>query len=286
MDLQGKELSSPAAPMARPEGRAPGGGRLRSPRLCALQTFRTRWTRSSTASRPSAIMTAPASCRPRKRGCRARRCGGRRGSRRLRSRCAQVGAACNVIDRPAYCHFQFGSIVNRSPVVVGISTSGAAPILGQAIRRRIETPPPALAEWAALARAMRGCVKERLAPECGGVGSGEKLAERAFGPLGLGGSRTERGRWRPPQARAGKVTSLSSALDPPRGTSDAQSCARASRRRCHPLRRPRLRDDVLELARREAKRILVGKRVGLSGRQHEINEMIVGLARADVTSSG
>ena len=62
-----------------------------------------------------------------------------------------AGAACNVIDKPAFCHFQFGSIVNRSPVVVGISTSGAAPILGQAVRRRIETLlPPSLAEWAAL----------------------------------------------------------------------------------------------------------------------------------------
>src|SRR3546814_1754511 len=34
---------------------------------------------------------------------------------------------------------QFVAIVNRSPVVIGISTAGAAPVLGQAIRRRIET---------------------------------------------------------------------------------------------------------------------------------------------------
>lgn len=50
-----------------------------------------------------------------------------------------AGVPVNVIDKPAYCQFQFGSIVNRSPVVVAISTDGAAPILGQAIRRRIET---------------------------------------------------------------------------------------------------------------------------------------------------
>jgi len=57
-----------------------------------------------------------------------------------------AGVLVNVIDKPAFSQFQFGSIVNRSPVIVGISTDGAAPILAQAIRQRIETLlPPALA---------------------------------------------------------------------------------------------------------------------------------------------
>jgi uroporphyrin-III C-methyltransferase/precorrin-2 dehydrogenase/sirohydrochlorin ferrochelatase len=30
----------------------------------------------------------------------------------------------NIIDRPRFCDFQFGAIVNRSPVVIGISTDG------------------------------------------------------------------------------------------------------------------------------------------------------------------
>ena len=56
-----------------------------------------------------------------------------------------AGVPVNVVDKPSYCDFRFGTIVNRSPVVIGISTDGAAPILGQAIRRRIETLlPPAL----------------------------------------------------------------------------------------------------------------------------------------------
>lgn len=67
-----------------------------------------------------------------------------------------AGVPVNVIDKPAYCQFQFGSIVNRSPVVIAISTDGAAPILAQAIRRRIETLlPQALGSWAALARKLR-----------------------------------------------------------------------------------------------------------------------------------
>ena len=76
-----------------------------------------------------------------------------------------AGVPVNVVDKPAFCDFRFGSIVNRSPVVVGISTDGAAPILGQAIRRRIETLlPPALADWAALAARVRGAVVGRLPP--------------------------------------------------------------------------------------------------------------------------
>ena len=62
----------------------------------------------------------------------------------------------NVIDRPAYCDFAFGAIVNRSPLVIGISTDGAAPVFAQAIRAKIETLiPKGFARWADAARAWR-----------------------------------------------------------------------------------------------------------------------------------
>ena len=77
----------------------------------------------------------------------------------------QAGVPCNVIDKPAFCAFQFGTIVNRSPGVVGISTDGAAPILGQAIRRRIETVLPAsLAAWTQLAQQLRSHIVDVLQP--------------------------------------------------------------------------------------------------------------------------
>src|SRR6202049_2442560 len=50
-----------------------------------------------------------------------------------------AGVPLNVIDRPAFCDFSFGAIVNRSPLVIGISTEGAAPVFGQAIRARLAT---------------------------------------------------------------------------------------------------------------------------------------------------
>src|SRR5271169_487967 len=67
-----------------------------------------------------------------------------------------AGVPVNVIDRPAYCDFSFGAIVNRSPLVIGISTDGAAPVFGQAIRAKIEALiPNGFARWADAARSWR-----------------------------------------------------------------------------------------------------------------------------------
>ena len=49
-----------------------------------------------------------------------------------------AGVPVNVIDKPAFCDFSFGAIVNRSPLVIGISTDGAAPVFAQAIRAKLE----------------------------------------------------------------------------------------------------------------------------------------------------
>src|SRR5258707_5128996 len=49
-----------------------------------------------------------------------------------------AGVPVNVVDRPALCDFAFGAIVNRSPLVIGISTDGAAPVFAQAVRARLE----------------------------------------------------------------------------------------------------------------------------------------------------
>jgi uroporphyrin-III C-methyltransferase / precorrin-2 dehydrogenase / sirohydrochlorin ferrochelatase len=93
----------------------------------------------------------------------------------------EAGVPCNVIDRPAFCQFQFGSIVNRSPVVIGISTDGAAPILGQAIRRRVEALLPAsLPSWAHLAKAVRSQIGDLLKPGPQRRRFWEEFVDRAF----------------------------------------------------------------------------------------------------------
>src|SRR3954467_11956897 len=67
-----------------------------------------------------------------------------------------AGVPGNVIDKPKFCDFAFGAIVNRSPLVIGISTDGAAPVFAQAIRAKLETMIPLLlAPWADAARRWR-----------------------------------------------------------------------------------------------------------------------------------
>src|SRR5579863_5302 len=71
-----------------------------------------------------------------------------------------AGVCVNVIDKPAFCDFAFGAIVNRSPLVIGISTDGAAPAFAQAIRVKLETlVPHGFAVWAAAAQGWRATVK-------------------------------------------------------------------------------------------------------------------------------
>ena len=173
----------------------------------------------------------------------------------------RAGVPCNVIDRPEFCSFQFGSIVNRSPVVVGISSSGAAPILAQAIRRRVETLlPAALAEWAALAQRLRAEVTERLKPGGERRAFWEAFVDRAFGPapepdeeVGLG---RETSRIAAPQPR-GRVTLVGA------GPGDAELLTLKAVRALQAAEviffDAGVSADVLELARREAKRILVGR---------------------------
>ena len=68
---------------------------------------------------------------------------------RLRAR----GLLVNVVDRPALGDFTMGSIIDRSPVIVAISTGGASASLARALRGRFEALMPA--GLGALARAIR-----------------------------------------------------------------------------------------------------------------------------------
>src|SRR5712691_3550288 len=71
-----------------------------------------------------------------------------------------AGIPVNMIDKPAHCDFSFGAIVNRSPLVIGISTDGAAPVFAQAIRAKLEAMlPRGFARWAEAARRWRTAVK-------------------------------------------------------------------------------------------------------------------------------
>ena len=202
---------------------------------------------------------------------------------RFAAAAACAGVPCNVIDKPAHCGFQFGAIVNRSPVVIGISTDGAAPVLGQAIRRRIETLlPVGLAGWATAAQAFRATLKQLLPSGDRRRAFWRAFAELAFteAPLGDLQARLRLLAGRPEvaeQALPG-VTLVGA------GPGDAGlltlNAVRALQSADIILFDDLVSQEVLDLARREARRMLVGKRGGrASCRQEDINALMVKLAK-------
>ncbi len=186
-----------------------------------------------------------------------------------------AGVPVNVIDKPAYCAFQFGSIVNRSPVVVAISTDGAAPILAQAIRRRIEALlPPALKKWATVAQAIRDRVNARLKPGSARRAFWERFVDRVFLDTPEEGVETrlmaEADRLVTRPSAIGRVTIVGA------GPGDAElltlKAVRALQAADVILFDEWIPDDVLELARREARRVPVAP--SAKGRSGDIAALI------------
>ena len=69
----------------------------------------------------------------------------------------------NVVDAPALCTFTMGSIIDRSPIVIAVSSEGNAPVLARYIRTKIETIlPSAYGRIAAIAGEFRDQVKDKF----------------------------------------------------------------------------------------------------------------------------
>ncbi|WP_439888568.1 siroheme synthase CysG [Pseudomonas sp. MBLB4123] len=74
-----------------------------------------------------------------------------------------LGIPVNVVDAPTLCSVIFPAIVDRSPLIVAVSSGGDAPVLARLIRAKIETwIPAAYGQLAGLARRFRARVKALL----------------------------------------------------------------------------------------------------------------------------
>jgi uroporphyrin-III C-methyltransferase / precorrin-2 dehydrogenase / sirohydrochlorin ferrochelatase len=189
----------------------------------------------------------------------------------------------NVVDKPDFSDFQFGTIIDRSPLVIAISTKGAAPVFALALRGRLEgLLPGTIKLWAEAAQTWRAKLKSAALTPTLRRRFWEFFIARAFGT-------------RPPRAKDyDEILGLATASH---GEEAKGSVALVGAGPGDPelitlkgLRVLQAADVVLfddlvspaivEMARREAVKIAVGKRgYQLSCRQDDIIARLIALAK-------
>jgi uroporphyrin-III C-methyltransferase / precorrin-2 dehydrogenase / sirohydrochlorin ferrochelatase len=195
-----------------------------------------------------------------------------------------AGVPVNVIDKPAFCDFAFGAIVNRSPLVIGISTDGGAPVFAQAVRAKLEALiPKGFAHWAAAARRWRAAVNISGVSFGGRRRFWQLFTARALANPHREPSEAEfqslldRTRDEGAANERGSVTLVGAGPgDPELLTLRA---VRALQSADAILFDDLVAPDILDFARREAKKMLVGKTGhGPSCTQSEITDLMITLA--------
>ncbi len=186
---------------------------------------------------------------------------------RFRDAARAVGVPVNVVDKPALCDFQFGSVVNRSPLIISISTDGAAPVFGQELRSQIETMLPAgFALWAKAAKLWREAVDAKQWPFRLRQAFWKRFTERALArpndapEPGMRDALIAEIEAGAESARKGSIVLVGAGPgDPELLTLKA---VRALKSADVILYDDLVGDGVLDFARREANKICVGKRGG------------------------
>ncbi|WP_417807569.1 siroheme synthase CysG [Thioclava sp.] len=193
----------------------------------------------------------------------------------------------NVVDQPDLCDITTPAIVDRDPVVVAIGSEGTAPVLARDIKTRLEQLlPQNLGGLAALAGRLRPSVDRRVAraprralwawvfkgaPRTDWTRGHERKAAQAIKDAIAAG--------RAPETAATGHISLVGAGPGARDLLTLRAVERLQE--ADVIFYDRLVDvEVLELARRDAERVFVGKHVGAnSWPQERINQIIVAHAR-------
>src|SRR6478735_4926159 len=195
------------------------------------------------------------------------------------------GVLVNVIDKPAFCDFAFGAVVNRSPLVIGISTDGAAPVFAQAIRAKLEALlPNGFADWAAAAGRWRNLLKASGLSFAGRRKFWQLFTAHAVANPEHQPSENDFDRFIAEVQGLGTAVENGSVTLVGAGPGDPElltlRAVRALQSADVILFDDLVSRDVLDFARREARKMLVGKTgFGPSCKQEDINALMVSLAK-------
>ncbi|MBI4755814.1 MAG: uroporphyrinogen-III C-methyltransferase [Betaproteobacteria bacterium] len=192
----------------------------------------------------------------------------------------------NVVDAPQLCSFIFPSIVDRSPLIVAVSTGGASPVLARLVRARLETfLPAAYGRLARLAETLRDRVKAHFTVPQQRRLFWDRMLDGAFANMVLSG------RERAAQEHFGQALAGAADTSPKGevylvgagpGNPDLLTfrALRLMQQADVVLHDNLVTPEIVDLTRRDAQRIFVGKqRANHTLRQEEINELLVRLAR-------
>ncbi len=197
-----------------------------------------------------------------------------------------AGATVNVVDQPHLCDAITPSIVDRDPVVVAIGTEGTAPVLARQIKTQMEQVlEPRLGDLAALAGRLRGLAASRLGPRARRDLWRWVFQEEPRKTFAMGAER-DAARMIKDAIIAGKPVSKKhgsvSLVGAGPGAKDLITLRGVQRlQEADIIFYDRLIDpEVLDLARRDAERVYVGKQPGChSWPQEKITETIVSAAK-------
>lgn len=196
-----------------------------------------------------------------------------------------LGIPVNAVDAPQLCSVIFPAIVDRSPLLLAVSSGGAAPVLARILRARIETWIPAgFGRLAALAGRFRAAVKERFSDPRDSRIFWEDVLQGPIAERMLSGNEGEAERLLQERLNDGQPKAQGEVYLVGAGPGDPDLLTfRALRlmQQADVVLYDRLvAAAIVELCRRDAERIYVGKRrAEHSLPQPQINQLLVDLAR-------
>lgn len=202
------------------------------------------------------------------------------------SDCHQRRLPVNVVDNPALCSVIMPAIIDRSPLIIGVTSGGEAPVLARRVRSQLESSiPGAYGDLGKLASEFRQQVKQVFASEderrrfWEAVLNGE-IAEKVFaGDLAQARSMLQDKITRKDNDSRGEVYLVGAGPgDPDLLTFKA---LRLMQKAEVVLYDRLVSAPILEMVRRDAERIYVGKqRSQHAVPQEEINQMLLRYALA------